>query len=204
MVAAVLDADIRPPGRKLVAVVFAESAREDGTRAFPGASRLGVRTGMAPATTREHVRHLIEIDRVLIEVRRAQTNQRRELRFDLGRLAELTGASVPAAVAGTGSPTAAGTPANRCRPASEQAPAHQRPSVLPRPTSSIEPERAPSATRRRDPIFDALVEACGLNYAEMPDRERRACGVAAAELSRLEPTRSRCARLPARRLRREV
>jgi hypothetical protein len=62
-----------------------------------------------------------------------------------------------------------------------------RPNVLSRP----QPSGTTSATRvarprRRDPIFDALVEACGLDYADMTDRERRACGVAAAELARLE------------------
>ena len=60
-----------------------------------------------------------------------------------------------------------------------------RPSVEPDP---VEPDLAstssPPKRRARNPIFDALAEACGADPDEMTKREARACAVAAAEVTK--------------------
>jgi len=42
--------------------------------------------------------------------------------------------------------------------------------------------RAAAKPRERNPLFDAVVEACGMAYEEMTPVQRRACGVAVAQL----------------------
>lgn len=74
------------------------------------------------------------------------------------------------------------------RPPATEPPSTSAPSVE---TSSVELAlvgRAPSGARKRDPIFDALIDACGYSYDEMTDRQRKACGVARAELARVNAT----------------
>lgn len=41
--------------------------------------------------------------------------------------------------------------------------------------------------RARDPLFDALAEACGNDLTQMPTKARRACGVALAEIRAVMP-----------------
>jgi len=43
----------------------------------------------------------------------------------------------------------------------------------------------PEVARKPNVVFDALVAACGWDYGEMTDRQRRACGVAASELRKV-------------------
>lgn len=44
------------------------------------------------------------------------------------------------------------------------------------------------STRKRSPVFDALVEALGIVYDEMTERERKACGIAVAQLVKVGAT----------------
>lgn len=62
--------------------------------------------------------------------------------------------------------------------AAQQTPEPSRRSVRP----------ANAAGRTRNPLFDALVVACGMEYDEMTARQRKACGVAVAELARVKAT----------------
>lgn len=47
---------------------------------------------------------------------------------------------------------------------------------------SADVETTPPRQRRRDELFDAVIEACGINYAEMTKTAKRSCAVAVAEL----------------------
>lgn len=76
---------------------------------------------------------------------------------------------------------------------------HQSPTPHHTNTTPLEPERgetepptvpprlhepADAGKREPDPLYEAMVEACEMCYGEMTDRERRACGVAVAEIRR--------------------
>ena len=89
VISAVLDARIRPAARKLVAVVLASAARDDGTGIYPGEDRLVRGTSLSSSSVRRHVHDLRERDRVIVEVRRARFGVAHEHRFDLDRLREL-------------------------------------------------------------------------------------------------------------------
>ena len=55
------------------------------------------------------------------------------------------------------------------------------------PSSSATPS-PPNPPYARDPLFDALADACGYEYAEMTERQRKACGVARAQLVKVGAT----------------
>jgi hypothetical protein len=58
----------------------------------------------------------------------------------------------------------------------------------PAPRAVVEAVGTAEGERQRNPVFDALVEACGWRYNEMTTRQRRACGVAASELAKVGAT----------------
>lgn len=53
------------------------------------------------------------------------------------------------------------------------------------PTAQELAERDAHPSRAADPIYDAIVEACGMVYAEMTPQARKACGVATADIRRV-------------------
>lgn len=56
---------------------------------------------------------------------------------------------------------------------------------LPPSTTSAEPSSSP---RKPDPLYDALVTACGMDYDEMTAKQRKSTGVARAELAKVHAT----------------
>jgi hypothetical protein len=76
-------------------------------------------------------------------------------------------------------------------PTTYQLPPSRRPDSSPDPPPSravVEAVGTAEGERQRNPVFDALVEACGWRYNEMTTRQRRACGVAASELAKVGAT----------------
>jgi hypothetical protein len=72
-----------------------------------------------------------------------------------------------------------------------QLPPSRRPNSSPDPPPPrpvVEAVGTAEGERQRNPVFDALVEACGWRYNEMTTRQRRACGVAASELAKVGAT----------------
>jgi hypothetical protein len=135
---------------------------------------------------------VIEVRRAFGSPRGGPT-QRREFRFDLAKLAasvvrplprDHTGATRPAPVEGTGATPSApvegtgATPsapvegtgatraANRRHPVGEQAPPGPPPSVLTRPDPSFGASTKPNPNgHRRDELFEAVADACGIDWA---------------------------------------
>lgn len=56
------------------------------------------------------------------------------------------------------------------------------------------PEGRVATTRARNDLFDACVGACGWSYEEMTERQRKACGVAVAQLKAVGATPEEIAR----------
>jgi hypothetical protein len=158
----VLDAPIQPPARRLVAVVLAEAANADGSRAFPGRGRLQRRTGLEQRAIRAHIAALIESG-VLREEKRAKPGVRRQFAFNLDRLRTYGGAHVPpnggTAVPSTPAGGGAQGPERR-HPAAAKAAAPDPPSVLSRPE--------PSEVRYLDEMLNGSTESTGAGWSHLP------------------------------------
>jgi Helix-turn-helix domain len=196
---AILASGLPAPARH-VAHVLAEHANADGGSCYPSIARLADETGHAESTVRAALASLEGAG--YVDVTRTRGGRRAGDRLGLRNAYRLTKPSGSRRVS-----------TRRVRGETLRQPSSNPPTAVVKPPDSRRggspttgpttgpPERAPSATRAeaaippakgerkprsRDVIFDALVEACGLTYAEMTERERKACGVAAAQLRGLE------------------
>lgn len=85
---------------------------------------------------------------------------------------------------GMGHSTTSTSPTTRAPAAPDESPSNVVP-IVPQ-------EPAEAGTRRPDPLFEALIAACELEYDEMTDRDRRATAVAVAELRKRNVQPSEC------------
>ena len=174
-----------PAAARHVGHVLGEHADADGGSCFPSIVRLAEETGYAESTIRAAVASLERLG--FVHVTRTRGG-RAEGGLGLRNAYRLIEPPDSRRVGRRRVARSTPRPSSKNPPTIvEEPPDHRRGSSPTTGPTTGPPKRAPSATRRRDPIFDALVEACGLNYADMTERERRACGVAAAELGRLDP-----------------
>jgi hypothetical protein len=186
LVQLVLDASFDSAPQKLVALVLANAADEDGTHVYPGRDRLARETGLTPDRVRRHIAVLIRVG-VVVEVERARPGHRREFRFDLDRLRALrtvdVGNDVPSEW-GASTPGMGGVDDGRPN--------------IPPPVASDGPARVPA--RRRDPLFEAVAEVCDLDWTALTTAARGSLNRAVKDLREVRASpaevRARAARWP--------
>jgi len=125
----------------------------------------------SPDTVDRCISRLRKVGAIMVE-RRYEGDTRLPNRY---YLAGDTPAAGSRTVAATPSRTDAATPAAPLRQEREQ-------------DNESKNNESASHVERRNPAFDALVEACGYDYDEMTKRQRTACAVAAAELVKVDAT----------------
>jgi hypothetical protein len=160
--AAVIAAPIRPVGRKLVALILANAAHDNGTGVYPGEERLVRETGLSASQIRRHLHDLREEDRIIVEVRKARAGIAHEHRFDLPRLVRLDDRHEARMDAHQSLGRGAHGRAERRASVREEARISARPNVLNRPqpsgTTDARSRRA-RASASYPPIFEEFWSA---------------------------------------------
>jgi len=151
--------------------VFGVLARY-GNDIRPSQKTIAEKIGKSPDTVKRSLHRLVDAGAVRVE-------HRTEGDAPLPNRYHLAGDDPLAPSGGTDARRGGGTDAPRVGAEMH----HEREQV----NESKDNESA-SHVERRNPAFDALVEACGYDYDEMTKRQRTACAVAAAELVKVDAT----------------
>jgi hypothetical protein len=154
------DVDIKPGSRKLVALAYADAAHDDGSRVFPGEDRIARMTGLSDRQVRDHLAGLVRAGLVVV-LRHSAPGQNAVYRFDLEAIRT-------AAADRQRSPAADRQRWDEDRRSSVRTPAADRPHN--RPTSVIRTNPLALSTEtnlnghRRDELFEAVADACGIDW----------------------------------------
>jgi len=171
------------PTLRHVALTLSLHMSEKGDSCFPSVSLLVDESGLAESTVRDSLRKLCDLGWLVKEAR---------FRADGGQTSSVYCAATPNIEPPHREPVAP-PPGDGEPPTASPVPVEVVNEVVKESAKDLDASRRavgkPTTARQaNDALFQSMVIACGMNYDEMTDRQRKACGVAMAELRRVNAT----------------